>query len=166
MELAIIVAMSENRCIGRNNCLPWHLPDEWANFRRIAEGKPFLMGRKSYESPDGLYSDYRNIVLSRHPNLPLPHQPAELASSLDDALAELADEKQVLILGGVSLFEELLPKTDKLYLSVIHAHIAGDVFFPEVDFSEWTLVESRYHSVDDLHAYAFSMNHYVRASKA
>jgi dihydrofolate reductase len=166
MELALSAAMSENRCIGRDNHLPWNLPDEWANFRRISEGKAFLMGRKSYESPDGLYSDYRNVVLSRHPNLPLPHQPAELASSLDEALAALAHEDQVLILGGVSIFEELLPRTDRLYLSIIHAHIEGDVFFPEVDFSEWTRIESIDHPADDHHAYPFSMNQYVRAAKA
>lgn len=124
------------------------------------------MGRKSYESPDGLYSDYRNVVLSHHPNLPLPHQPAELVRSLDEALAVLAHEDQVLILGGVSIFEEMLPRVDKLYLTIVHANMEGDVFFPEVDFSEWTLVESKHHAADYRHAYPFSMNQYVRASKA
>ncbi|MPR33310.1 dihydrofolate reductase [Salmonirosea aquatica] len=162
LTLSIIVAMSENRCIGQDNRLPWNLPDEWAYFGRISEGKPFLMGRKSYESPDGLYSDYRNIVLSHTPNLPLPHPPAELAHSLNGALDLLAAEEEVLVLGGVSLFEELLPKIDKLYLSIIHAHIEGDVFFPEVDFSDWMLLHSDYHPADARHAYAFSMNQYVR----
>ena len=123
------------------------------------------MGRKSYESVDGLYSTYRNIVISRHPNLPLPHQPAEQAHSLDEAFHLLNQEKEVLVLGGVSLFEELLPKVDKLYLSIIHADIEGDVFFPEVDFSEWKCTFSQYHPADEQHAYAFSMNQYVRAPK-
>ena len=70
------------------------------------------------------------------------------------------------MLGGASLFEELLSRVDKLYLSIIHAYIEGDAFFPEIDFSEWTLVESLYHPTDDRHAYAFSMNQYVRAAKA
>ena len=162
--LSISVAFSENRCMGRNNSLPWQLPDEWAYFRRISEGKPFLMGRKSYESPDGLYSSYRNVVLSSRDNLPLARQPAEQARSLAEALDLLTHEDEVLVLGGVSIFEELLPKVEKLYLSIIHAHIDGDVFFPEIDFSGWKLIYSNYHSIDEHHAYAFSMNQYVRVA--
>ena len=165
-KLSIIAAMSENRCIGRDNHLPWKLPDEWANFKKVTEGKPFLMGRKSYEASDGLYSPYRNVVVSSHEHLSLDHQPAEHARSLDEALALLSNEDEVLVLGGASLFEELLPRVDKLYLSIIHAHIEGDAFFPEVDFSDWTLTESLFHSTDDRHAYAFSMNQYVRPAKA
>lgn len=165
-KLSIIVAMSENHCIGRGNTLPWKLPDEWAHFKKITTGKPFLMGRKSYESPDGLYSHYRNVVVSSQQHLSLDHQPAEQAHTLAEALALLAHENEALVLGGASLFEELLPRVDKLYLSIIHAHIEGDAFFPEINFSEWTLTESIYHPVDECHAYAFSMNQYVRAVKA
>lgn len=165
MQLAISVALSENRCIGRDNRLPWHLPDEWAYFRHISQGKPFLMGRKSYESPDGLYSSYRNVVLSTRSDLPLDHQPAQQARSLHEAMALLADEDEVLVLGGVSLFEELLPRVVKLYLSMIHADIEGDVFFPEIDFSKWKLVYSEFHPTDEHHAYAFSMNQYVRVGE-
>lgn len=165
-KLSIIVAMSENRCIGRDNHLPWKLPDEWANFKKVTEGKPFLMGRKSYESPDGLYSPYRNVVVSSQEHLALGHQSAEHARNLDEALALLTPEEEVMVLGGASLFEELLPRVDKLYLSIIHAHIEGDAFFPEINFSEWTLIESLYHPTDERHAYAFSMNQYVRVAKA
>lgn len=165
-KLSIIAAMSENRCIGRDNHLPWKLPDEWANFKKVTEGKPFLMGRKSYQASDALYSPHRNVVVSSHEHLSLDHQPAEHARSLNEALALLAPEEEVLVLGGASLFKELLPSVDKLYLSIIHAHIEGDAFFPEINFLEWTLTESLYHPTDDRHAYAFSMNQYVRAAKA
>lgn len=164
-QLSIIVAMSQNRCIGRDNHLPWNLHDEWAHFQAITDGKPFLMGRKSYESPDGLYSSYRNVVVSTRANLTLDHQPAEQAHTVDEALALLSCEGEVFVLGGVSLFEELLPRADKLYLSLIHEHIEGDAFFPEIDFSEWTLTESIPHPADARHAYAFSMNQYRRVVK-
>ena len=164
--LSLIAAMSDNHCIGRNNRLPWNLPDEWAHFKKITAGKPFLMGRKSYESPDGLYSSYRNVVVSTRERLALDHQPAEQAHTLVEALALLSSEREIFVLGGVSLFEELLPKVEKLYLSIIHADIQGDVFFPEVDFSKWTRIESIYHPTDERHAYAFSMNQYVRVVKA
>lgn len=161
MELAISVAMSENRCIGRDNRLPWNLPDEWAYFQSVTYGKPFLMGRKSYESADGLYSTYRTIVISRRENLPLP--PAyEHARSLSEALTMVANEEEVFVMGGVSIFEELLPRVHKLYLTWVHAHIEGDVYFPEFDLTEWELVYSQYHPTDDRHAYAFTMNQYVR----
>lgn len=163
MPLAIIVAMSENRCIGRNNHLPWELPDEWKYFRSVTAGKPFLMGRKSYESLDGLYSDYRNIIISHQKNLDLsPHPPAEQAHSLEEALTMVADEEEVFVLGGVKVFEELLPRVQRLYLSIIHAHIDGDVYFPEVDLSKWQLIYSQFHATDTRHEYSFSMNQYVR----
>ncbi len=163
MRLSIVVAMSENRCIGLNNSLPWNLPDEWAYFKTITDGKPFLMGRKSFESPDGLYSTYRNIVISNQTTLTIPADPpTEQAHSISEALKLVADEAEVVVLGGVSIFEELLPRVEKLYISIIHAHIEGDVYFPEIDFSQWQLTYSQFHAADSRHHYAFSMNQYGR----
>ncbi|HEV7348808.1 dihydrofolate reductase [Telluribacter sp.] len=161
MQLSIIVAMSENRTIGRDNRLPWNLPDEWANFKKVTEGKPFLMGRKSFESQDGLYSSYRTLVLSSQPDLDLPEN-VEQARSLGEAFDLLREEEEVFILGGESLFEKLLPQTHKLYLTIVHAHIQGDTFFPEINWPDWHLVQSERHEADADHAYAFSMNQYVR----
>jgi len=81
--LIIIAAMSENRCVGQGDHLPWKLPDEWEYFKKTTEGKPFLVGRKSYEAPDGLYSSYRNVVVSSRDDLRLEHQPAEQAHNMD-----------------------------------------------------------------------------------
>jgi dihydrofolate reductase len=161
MQLSIIVAMSKNRCIGQDNKLPWKLPDEWAYFKSVTAGKPFLMGRKSFESPDGLFSDTSNVVVSRRSDLSLI-PPDIQAHSSEEALCMLSSEKEVFVLGGACLFEELLPKADKLYLSLVHAHIEGDVFFPEVNLSNWDLVYSDHHSADERHAYAFSMRQYIR----
>jgi dihydrofolate reductase len=164
MQLSIIVAMSENRCIGKNNKLPWKLPDEWEYFKKVTSGRTFLMGRKSYQSPDGLYSDKRNIVVSSQTDLNL-QPPDQQAHSLSEAFRLLEGESEVFVLGGVSIFEELLPKVEKLHISRIHAQIEGDVFFPEVDFTQWDLIYSDYHPADERHAYAFSMNQYVRKSE-
>ncbi len=163
-SLSIIVAMSENRCIGQNNHLPWKLPDEWAYFKQVTDGAPFLMGRRSYESPDGLYSSYRNVVLSKQESLHLTG-PTEHAQSLDEAFDLLANEKEIFVLGGVAVFEELLPDVQKLYLSIVHTIIEGDVYFPEINWEEWQLSQHIFHEADAEHAYAFSMNQYVRRKK-
>jgi dihydrofolate reductase len=153
--------MSENRVIGRNNRLPWHLPDEWKNFKKVTDGKPFLMGRKSYEAPDALHATYRNVVLTENPIEEIIPG-TEYASDLKSALALLRDENEVFVLGGASVFNQFLPLADKLFLTIVHAHIEGDAFFPAVSLADWELISSEYHGTDEEHAYAFSMNLYVR----
>lgn len=153
--------MSENHVIGLDNQLPWHLPDEWENFRRITEGKAFIMGRKSYEAPDALHSSYKNIVLTKHIPQGADNE-IEFATDIHQALQLLSDENEVFILGGASVFEQTISMADRLYLTIVHAHIDGDAFFPALKMSEWELTESYYHGIDDHHVYSFSMNVYVR----
>ncbi|KAA0990963.1 dihydrofolate reductase [Dyadobacter aurulentus] len=160
-RLCIIAAMSENRVIGNHNHLPWHLPDEWENFKRITAGKPFMMGRTSFEAPDALHSDYRNVVLTSRAGNPEP-QRTEFAKDIPAALALLSDETDVFILGGAAVFEQMLPLVQKLYLTIVHAELEGDAYFPILNQNDWELVESEYHGTDDDHAYSFSMNVYVR----
>jgi dihydrofolate reductase len=156
----IIAAMSENRVIGQGDHLPWHLPDEWKHFRKVTEGHAFMMGRKSYEAPDALHSDRRNVVISSK------EARAEgntvYAKDISQALALLSDEPAVFILGGASVFLQTIDLVEKLYLTIVHAQIEGDAFFPLVDQNEWELESSEYHGIDDEHQYAFSMNVYRR----
>jgi dihydrofolate reductase len=159
-HLYVIAAMSENRVIGIQNHLPWHLPDEWKYFRAVTDGKAFLMGRKSFEAPDALRSSYRNVVLTSTEITDLPD--IESAKNLESALALLASEKEVFILGGASVFEQTLPLASRLYLTVVHTHLEGDSHFPAVSAQDWELISSDYHGIDDDHAYAFSMNQYDR----
>jgi len=92
-HLYIIAAMSEDHVIGRDNRLPWHLPDEWEHFRKVTDGKAFLTGRKSFEAPDALHSSYRNVVLTRHPNQEKQSN-IEYAEDLDSGIALLKDENE------------------------------------------------------------------------
>jgi dihydrofolate reductase len=163
-ELYIIAAMSENHVIGLKNHLPWHLPDEWKYFKKVTNGKPFLMGRKSFEAPDALHSSYRNVVVSS--NQPAHEEPStEYAEDISAALVLLSDEEVVFVLGGASVFDQMLPMVQKLYLTIVHAQVEGDAFFPPIDQSDWELASSDYHGIDDAHAYAFSMNVYIRKSR-
>ncbi len=154
-KIYLIAAMSENQVIGINDKLPWHLPDEWENFRRITNGKPFITGRKSYQAPDALHSTYRDVVLTSHKDI-LPD--IEHAENLDAALKMLENEAEIFILGGASVFRAAIHLADRIYLTVVHTHIEGDAFFPNIKSDEWDLETSEYHEADDEHLYAFSMN--------
>lgn len=160
-KIAAIAAMSENRVIGQDNKLPWTLPEDWANFHRVTKGKAFIMGRKSYESEDALISSYKNVILSRQKGLSLVEH-CQLAESPAEALALLQDEEEVFILGGSSIFEQMMPSCNQLYLTIVHHTFVGDAYFPEVDWSQWKLTKSVYHPIDEQHAYAFSLNEYAR----
>ncbi len=160
-HLNIIAAMSENHVIGLNNSLPWHLPDEWAHFRKVTAGKAFIMGRKSFEAPDALHSEYRNVIITSRP--PAQAEPeVEYARDISAAIALLSDETDVFVLGGASVFQQMLPLADRMYLTIVHAQVEGDAFFPAFDPDDWQLADSEFHGADDDHAYAFSMNLYIR----
>ncbi|GLU54030.1 dihydrofolate reductase [Dyadobacter frigoris] len=160
-HLYIIAAMSENQVIGLDNRLPWHLPDEWAHFRKVTDGKAFIQGRKSFEAADALHSSYKNVVLSRNQNLEKSEK-TERASDLNEGIALLKDENEVFVLGGASVFEQALPLAEKLYLTIVHTTVEGDAYFPKLDWDEWELISSEFHQRDERHKYAFSMNLYVR----
>ncbi len=154
-KIFLIAAMSENQVIGVNNKLPWHLPDEWKNFRNITDGMPFITGRKSYQAPDALHSTYRDVVLTSKKSI-LPK--TELAENLEEALEILKDETVIFILGGASVFKEAIQLAERIYLTVVHIHLDGDAFFPNIKSDEWDLEDSVYHAADEEHEYAFSMN--------
>jgi dihydrofolate reductase len=132
--LSLIVAMAQNRVIGYENKMPWHLPAELAYFKRITTGHPIIMGRKTFDSIGRPLPNRRNIVVSRNANF---HSPGvEVANSLESALAFCANENPFVI-GGASLYAEALAITQKLYITEIDADLVGDTFFPPIDHSVW-----------------------------
>lgn len=157
----LIAAVAENFVIGRHNTLPWHLPDDWARFRARTAGQPFVMGRLSFESPDALLSDYRNVILSNRTDLQLPPR-CELAHNWQQVWQLLENEPDVFILGGAKVFAEALPQANRLYLTEVHAQVDGDAFFPHFDRKEWLNVRREYHPADAEHAYAFTFADYER----
>lgn len=161
-RIAAIAAMSENRAIGKDNKLLWDLPDDWANFRRVTKGKPFVMGRKSFQAEDALVSDYRNVVITTRKTLRVPDN-TQIANRPAAALELLKHESEIFILGGETIFEQLMPQINYLYLTIVHHTFDGDAFFPKVDWNKWVLTKSVYHEKDERHAYSFSLNEYEPA---
>ena len=145
-QISLIWAMARNRVIGRDNSLPWHLPADLQNFKRLTLGKPIVMGRRTWESLPGVLPDRRHIIVTRQLNYQAER--AETASSLQQAIKLAGDVDEVMIVGGAALYKIALPIADQLYMTLVDADIEGDASFPEFDLSPWREV-SRDHFPPD-----------------
>ena len=152
MSLSIVVAMDENRLIGKDNKLPWHLPADLAYFKKNTTGKSIVMGRKTYDSIGRPLPNRRNIVISRNSKTLITG--CEVLSSIDDVLSITKDEDEVMIIGGASLCEQLLPQVSRLYITKIEGKFDGDVYFPEYNEADWRQVSCESHLPDDLNEHA------------
>lgn len=141
MTLSIIVAMAENRAIGRNGDLIWHNSRDLKQFKKITTGHTVIMGYKTYLSLPNhkALPKRRNIILSSR--LDEAPEGFELADSINAALDMVKDEEEVFIMGGGMVYEQFLPKADRLYLTRIDKAFEADTFFPYINFEEWNLVD-------------------------
>jgi dihydrofolate reductase len=153
MRLSIVVAMDDNRLIGSKNQLPWHLPADLAYFKKLTTGKSILMGRKTYDSIGRPLPNRRNIVITRNSNISIPG--CEVVSSIDHALELTKEDPEVMVIGGASLCEQLLPKINRLYITKIDGVFEGDVFFPKYDDFNWLEVSCESHPKDSSNAYSY-----------
>jgi dihydrofolate reductase len=166
MVLSAIVAADEYNAIGKNNQLPWHLPEDLKFFKRTTIDKPVLMGRKTYESMGKPLKNRLNIVLSRQSGLDLP-EGVRLANDLRSAIQQLEQDgiEEAFVIGGGKIFEEAMSLIDRLYFTEVKTVIAGaDVFFPHIDHSHWKLVWEEAHNADEKHAYDYTFKQYERIS--
>jgi dihydrofolate reductase len=171
MIISAIAAVADNGTIGINGDLPWHLPDDLKYFQRITMGHPVITGRKNYESIPEKYRPLRgrvNIVVTRNPEYEAPG--AKVCSSIDEAIAMASelDEEEIFVIGGGEMYRAALQAglIDRLYLTLVHADIAGDTSFPMIEPSDWIELERRYHAADDQHAFPFSYVKLERRPKA
>src|SRR5262245_46555747 len=133
-RISAIVAMSENRVIGANNQLPWHLPADLAHFKAITTGHAIVMGRKTFESIGRPLPNRLNIILTRDPHYSA--NGCRVASSFPEALAIAgADVPEIFIIGGAEIYQQLLPHIDRLYITLIQHAFNGDTYFPELNTS-------------------------------
>lgn len=160
VKLSLILAMADNRVIGRDNDLPWYLPADLKHFKRLTIGHTVIMGRKTHESIGRPLPRRRSLVISRQADYRADG--VEVAGSLQEALDLAGDDGEVFVIGGASLFAEALPRVDRLYLTRVHAEVAGDVVCPPLDEDSWTLVEEERHEADERHAHAFTFQTYDR----
>lgn len=164
MRLSIIVAIAANGAIGKDNGLIYRLPNDLRRFKQLTTGHTIIMGRRTFESlPKGALPNRRNIVLSRSER---DFPGAERFSSLNEALLHCQDDEEVFIIGGASVYEEALPLADRLCLTYIHDTPSdADVFFPEVDLSQWLQTDCETHEHDERHAVDYSFVDYERKAE-
>jgi dihydrofolate reductase len=159
--VALIVALDEAGTIGRDDGLPWHLPDDLRRFKALTMGHVLLMGRKTCVSIGRALPGRRSLALSRDPRWQAP-EGVEVVPDLETALARAAGAHRLFVIGGAEVFRAALPAADELLVTRVHATVAGDVRFPVVDWGAWRLVEDEFHPADDRHPHAFSFQRYVR----
>jgi len=163
MIIALISAMSRNRVIGINNALPWRLPADLKHFKQITLGKPVLMGRKTYESIGKPLPGRTNIIIGRDSDYQVPG--CIVAHSIDAALAAAAGNDEVMVIGGAALYEQMLPRADRLYLTLIDEDFKGDAWFPEINRAQWQEQERVDHAPDAANPYHYSFLMLQRMSR-
>jgi dihydrofolate reductase len=147
MIISFIVAMSENRVIGRDQKLPWDIPADLKRFRAITLGHPVIMGRKTFDSIGKPLPNRPNVVITR--NSDFKHEGVRVEESIEKALAPYKDsDEEVFILGGGEIFKQMMDKADRLYLTLVHKSVEGDVYFPKFDTDRYKLVFKEDHNDD------------------
>ncbi|WP_045379460.1 type 3 dihydrofolate reductase [Vibrio campbellii] len=150
MIISMIAAMADNRIIGKDNQMPWHLPADFAWFKRCTMGKPVVMGRKTYESIGRPLPGRLNIVISRDASLSI--EGVTTVTSIEQALEVAGEVEEVMIIGGGAIYAACLPMANKLYVTHIEAKIEGDTQFPDWG-SEFKETYSEAYQADEKNAY-------------
>jgi len=167
MTISLIAALSKNRVIGKNNDLPWHLPDDMKYFMQTTKGHHVILGRKNYDSLPEKFRplpNRTNIVITRQKDFKA--EGCVIAHSLADAvdLARKNNEQELFVIGGAEIYNLSFPLSHRLYLTEIDAIIEGDTHFPEFKKQDWNETSRIHHSADDRHKFAFDFVVYDRKS--
>jgi len=161
-RVSLIAAMAENRVIGVGNTLPWHLPADLKHFRQITTGHHVIMGRRNYESIGKPLPNRINIVVTRNRHFRAPG--CVVAHSFEEALERARADPEIFIIGGAEIYRQAFNRADRLYLTLVHANIVGDTYFPPFDPDQWDEIKREQHEADDKNPYAYSFLMYDRCS--
>ncbi|MGI8383691.1 dihydrofolate reductase [Robertmurraya sp. P23] len=156
--ISLLWAMDENRAIGRNNQLPWHLPEDLKYFKKVTMGKPIAMGRKTYDSIGRPLPGRENIVITRSQGVTI--EGCTVIHDVKDLLKR--DDEELFVIGGAEIFKEIIPFVDRLYVTEIREEFEADTFFPEYNLSDWELIESTPGMKDEKNPYNYEFLVYQR----
>ena len=159
-RLSLIVAMSQNRVIGANGGIPWHLPEELKRFRRLTMGHHVVMGRKTWESLGRLLPDRTTVIVTHQRAYQAPG--AKVAHTLDEAIAACGDDSEIFVIGGAGIYAYALPRAARLYVTTVEATIEGDTFMPVFESGDWREVSVESFPADGRHRYSFRCAVYER----
>lgn len=158
-----MVAVAANDVIGRDNALPWHLPEDLRYFRRVTLNKPVIMGRKTFESIGRPLPERHNIVISRDRAFTAPG--ADVVRSVGEALAlaeRLAGSGEVVVIGGAAIYAAVLPLAQRLYVTEVHAEVEGDTWLPTIEWHLWRERSREEHSAAPPNPFSYAFVVYER----
>jgi len=161
-KISIVVAVAEDRAIGKDNHLLWRLPNDMKFFRKLTTGHTIIMGRKTFESfPKGALPNRKNVVITSDPKAAFPN--TSVVHSIDEAIHTGTEGEELFFIGGAKVYEAILPIADKLYLTLVHHSFPdADTFFPEFDIAGWEQTEYQECLQDEEHPYAYTFVTYQR----
>lgn len=158
--ISMIAALAEGRVIGEDGDMPWYLPADLQHFKKVTSGHPILMGRKTFESIGRPLPKRRNIVLTR--DMSFSAEGVEVIHDFSAVTPLMNEEEEFFVIGGATVYEQLLAKAQRLYLTEIHHSFKGDTFFPFIDKKEWTLVSQEKGIIDEKNQYPHTFLVYER----
>jgi dihydrofolate reductase len=160
--LSLLVAADENNIIGKDNKLPWHLPNDLKYFKNQTWAMPILMGRKTFESIGKPLPGRKSIVITRSNEW--KHAGVDTVHSIEEAIAaaQQSGVKEIFVIGGAEIFKTSFPNANRIYLTRIHHRFDGDVHFPEISTKDWNLVQNRFCQADEKNQYAHTFQVWER----
>lgn len=165
MIISLIAALTENRVIGKNNDLPWRLPDDMKYFMKTTTGHHVIMGRKNYDSLPANFKplpNRTNIIVTRQLNFVAKGCTVVNSIKAGIEIAKSNKEEELFIIGGAQIYEQALPMAHRLYLTEIKAEVNGDTYFPKIDRNQWKEISRVAHASDEKHQFAFDFVIYKR----
>ena len=159
-QLAIIVAMAQNRTIGINNTLPWRIPEDLKHFKALTMGHHMVMGRKTFDSIGKPLPGRTTVVVTRDCNLKI--EGCIMAHSLNEAIVACAGDEQIFVVGGAELYQQAMPLVDTLYITEIRQDVGGDAHFPDFNRDEWLEVSREIHHQETPQSLAYHFVTYQR----
>ena len=160
--VSLIVAMSRNRVIGRDNAIPWHLPGELKRFKELTLGHHIVMGRRTWDSIGRLLPGRTTIIVTRNPALRV--EGALMATSLPQALKIAERDDEIFVIGGEEIFRLALPLAHRIYLTTVDVELDGDTFMPVIDAALWRKVRSESHPADAVNPLSWVLEIYERVA--
>lgn len=160
--LSIIVAISENNVIGKDNKLLWHLPEDLKRFKKLTTGHTIIMGRKTFESLGGILPDRTHIVLTRDINYNIDSDFVKVVHDITDLEKYINDDEEHFVIGGAIVYNQLIKMSKKMYVTKIHKTFEGDAYFPKINEEEWEVIEREKGLKDVKNPYDYEFIDYKR----
>lgn len=162
--ISIIVAVSEDLGIGKDNELLWHISEDLKRFKKLTTGNTVIMGKKTWESlPKRPLPGRKNIVLTDNPDESIEN--AVTAYSIKDALNKCGPSEEIFIMGGGSVYSQFMPIADRLYISHIHKKAPADIYFPEIDPGIWEITEKELFDAGEGNSIPYTYTIYKRKNR-